>query len=411
MNKGGTRKIKNQFVIVIGDDGAILCHYVNNQLSSRVFVDSPNSEEVKLFEKLLASYPNHPVTLLVDVMEQSYTQQVLPPVSSIGLVPQIQRRMKRDLRENDLNNFIVTGRSTDGRKDWNVLFISLANSEPFSKWLDFILGQKNKFGGVYLLPVESVKLVQDLKVRLTDTVAPEWEIVLLHNKTGGFRIITYRNEKLVFARLAQNLIGENIPEVVVGNLEQEIQNTFEYLKRLGFRTEASSKVTVVASTEILEKLDTKVLKFGEVNLFSPYQISEVLSLPETVNPKDKYADVFMASHFAAQKKHSLKFHTKQTKVLDSLYMSAKALLVLAFLMLAGGILFEAQKILGAMQVYDELEMVQSEFKLQNGNLSSGREMLKKQEGPDTEKMVSIFNIYKLLPSVFISASLLLTCIT
>ena len=353
---------------------------------------------MQLFEKLLASYPTHPVTLLVDVMEQGYTQQVLPPVSSVGLVPQIERRMKRDLREQDLNNFLIGGRSTDGRKDWSVLFISLAYAEPFSKWLEFILQQKNKFGGVFLLPVESVKLIQDLKNRLADAPPPEWEIVLLHNKTGGFRIITYRNEKLVFARLAQNLIGENIPEVVVGNLEQELQNTFEYLKRLGFRGDTTSKVTIVASTEILEKLDTKVLKFSEINMFSPYQVAEVLGLPETVNPKDKYADVFMASHFAAQKKHSLKFHTKQTKMLDNLYLASKALLATLLVVLVVGICYESYKAYKATDIYKELDMVETEFKSQSNNLNRGKEMLKKEERPDTEKIVSVYNLYKLLPS-------------
>ena len=399
MRVGGNKKIANQFVIIIGDDGAILCHYINNRLSSRIFADSIAAEEVNLFEKLMASYPKHPVTLLVDVMEQSYTQQVLPPVSSMGLVAQIERRMRRDLREEDLNSFMITGRSSDGRKDWNVLFVSLGYSEPFSKWLEFILKQANKFGGVFLLPVESIKLVQELKAQLSDVAPPEWEILLLHNKTGGFRIITFRNEKLIFARLAQNLIGESIPEVVVGNLEQELQNTFEYLKRLGFRTDnSSSKVTVVASTELLEKLDTKVLKFGEISLFSPFQVAQLTGLPESVNEKDKYSDVFLASYFAAQKKHILKFHTKATKAIENLYTGAKAVLGVLAASLVAGLIYEAGMAYDAYKVHQDLELVRSEFKKQSNNLSQGQNDLKKKEAPDTKKVVSIYNIYKLLPT-------------
>lgn len=396
---GKIKKIKNQFVLVVGDDGAILCHYLENRLSSRIFVDSPLSEDVKLFAKLLSSYPNHPVTILVDVIEQNYIQQVLPPVSSIGLVSQIERRMKRDLRAEDLNNFLISGRQKDGRKDWNVLFISLANVDPFSKWMELILKQTNKFDGVYLLPVESVKLMEEMRKQYSSPDHPnaEWEILLFHNKTGGFRIVAFKSGQLVFARLAQNLIGESIPEVVVGNLEQEIQNTFEYLKRLGFRGDVTSKITIVAAAEILEKVDTKVLKFNEINLFSPYQIAGFTSLPDTVGVKDKYADIFLASYFASQKKHELKFQSAYTRKLDRLYTATKAMFVALIVVCCAGVYREITQVMEVMKVYDQIEVVQNDLKLQSRSLSEGKMVLDKESTDDTSKIVSIYNLYMLLP--------------
>ena len=234
-NKG--KSIKDQFVLSVGDEGAIFCYFADGKLNNKFYIDSPASPDIKLIEKLLDTYKSTPVYLLVDVIEQNYSQQVLPPVSSFGIRQQVSRRIKRDFQPNDFTNVFFLNRSKEGRKDWNFLFISLANSDPFAKWLEIVLNHENPFMGVYLLPLESTKLIEDIDNKILEAPSGEWELLVLHNKVGGFRIVAFKNGKLIFTRLAQNLIGDNIPEIIVGNMEQEISNTVEYLRRLTFKGE------------------------------------------------------------------------------------------------------------------------------------------------------------------------------
>jgi len=316
-------KLKNQFVLSIGDEGAIFCHFDDGKLVNKLFIESPVSPDIALIEKLMSSYKKTPVYVLVDVIEQNYSQQVLPPVSSFGIRQQVQRRVKRDFQPNDFNNVLFIDRMKEGRKDWNFLFISLANSDPFAKWLEVILNQDNYFKGVYLLPLEVTKLVQDINKATLDTRKSEWELLVLHNKIGGFRIVAFKNGKLIFTRLAQNLIGDNIPDIIVGNMEQEISNTVEYLKHLAFKGEADSKITIIAGAEILQKVEVKNLKFGAADLFTPYQVAQRLELTTAVTDKDRFADILLASHFAATKTHILKFDSPYTKKLDMMYKSIR----------------------------------------------------------------------------------------
>ena len=329
------KDVKDQFILSIGDEGAVFSHFDDGKLANKLFVESPLAPDIGLIEKLMAAYPKVPVHILVDVIEQNYSQQVLPPVSSLGIRQQIQRRMKRDFQPNDLNNVYPLGRSKEGRKDWNFLFISLANADPFAKWLDFVLRQNNDFKGVYLLPVEAMRLIGDIGKVSMDPKKSEWELLVLHNKVGGFRITAFKNGKLIFTRLALNLIGDNVAEIIVGNMEQEIFNTVEYLRRLTFKGEAESKITIIAGADILRKVDPKVLKFGTVQLLTPYQLANKLALPPAVTEKDKFADILVATHFAVTKKHLLKFDSPYTRQIAKLYQFRKLLYGVFVLIMAG----------------------------------------------------------------------------
>lgn len=324
---GKDRSIKNQFVLTVGDEGAILAHYNRGRLENRLYVDSPYAEEVKLMQKLVSAYPKTPISMLVDVIEQNYMQQALPPVSKMAVKKQVDRRIEKEFQPDDMNNYLSLGRSKEGRKDWNILLVSLANSDPFAKWLEFALNQKNDFKGVYLLPIESQMMIADLS-KVTGKLSSGWELLLLDNKVGGFRIIALYDGQLVFTRLAQQLAGNNVPDVIVGNMEQEISNTVEYLKRLGFKSEGDAKITIIAGALILKRIDKKSLKFGEVELYTPFEVGEKLRLQNCIDDQDKFADIVTTSYFAAQSKHLLKFESPYTKTLSSIKSATSALLLL-----------------------------------------------------------------------------------
>ena len=395
--KGKARaRIKNQFILSVGDEGAILTHFQDGKLANKLFVDSPVSPDVKLMERLLTAYPRLPVYMLVDVIEQNYSQQVLPPVSSFSIKAQINRRLKRDFQPNDLNNVLPLGRNKEGRKDWNFLFISLANTAPFSKWLEIALSYKNKFGGVYLVPVEAMKFGGDLEKVTPGQDKTEWELFVFHNKISGLRIVALKNGKLAFTRLAQNLVGDNIAEIIVGNMEQEISNTVEYLKRLGFKGEASSKISIISSVEILQKIDPKALKFGIVDILTPFQAAEKLGINNVIADKDKFADVLIAAHFASVKKHVIKFSSKFLKDLETLQIAAKAVMAVTAILVLAMIGYSGYNIYDITQqrqakAGEEIKLLQSKQKLQDI-------LAKKDKLPKSiDKMMEILEISKMLP--------------
>jgi len=334
----GTKKAKKGFILSIGDEGAILSHFDKGTLVNRVFVDSPFSPDIKLMKKLFELYPRLPITIYVDIIEQNYVHANLPPLSASAVKKQAAKKLTRDFQPNDLTNFVPLGREKEGRKDWKYLFISLANTEPFSNWIELVMEQKNKFNGVYVLAIESCALVMDLNTKIQDLPDFKWELVVMHNKISGFRIIAFNNKKIYFTRLTQHIIGENIAEVVAGNLEQEIVNTIEYLKRLGYSGEQDTHVSIIANADILKKLELSRMKFGRVDRYTPFSAAEKLGLQYAVKENDKYADILASAHFANSDKRFLKFNSKLTLQIINLQiglLATSVLGVIAMLALLG----------------------------------------------------------------------------
>ncbi len=392
------KKSKTAFILSVGDEGAILTHFDKGVLINRVFVDSPFSPDIKLMKKLFDLYPRIPITIYVDTIEQNYVHSNLPPLSASAVKKQAARKMERDFQPNDLNNFIPIGREKDGRKDWKFLFISLANTEPFSNWIELVLEQKNKLNGIYVLAVESQQMVSELNTKLTEKASQEWELVVMHNKVSGFRISAFYQGKIYFTRLTQHVVGENVAEVVAGNLEQEISNTIEYLKRLGFTTEEDAHISVIANEEILKKLELTRMNFGKIDKYTPYGAAKKLGITYAVKENDRYSDILCASHFANLKKKSLKFNSKLSREVMNLQTAITATSiggVLAFVAIAAMIGMLAT---GHPEAKEKASKAAS--RKQESTLSLERLKEKKESLPeDIGMMVEVLDIHNRLPQM------------
>lgn len=388
---------KKGFVLSVGDEGAILTHYDKGTLLNRIFVDSPFSPDIKLMKKLFVLYPKLPIYIYVDVIEQNYILHNLPPVSSMEVKKQAEKKLKRDFQPNDLNNYLALGRDKTGRKDWRYLFISLANTEPFSNWVDIVLEQKNKIGGIYLLPTETQELSKAINSKIGTGKNHLWELLILHNKISGFRIIAFKEGQIYFTRLTQHNIGENIAEVVAGNLEQEITNTVEYLKRLGYSDEEDTHLTIICSEDILKKVDVSRMRFGKVDRLTPFTAADKLGLHFAVKENDRYADILCAAHFLNAKKRHLAFSTKVIKQIVNLQnfkLMAHLAGALFFVITLGFTIDLAMQQPEVMKKHEE-----AEFKLNNAKLNLQKKVELQNNLPkNIDAMVEIFDYTRRLPN-------------
>lgn len=319
----------SNFVLMVGDEGAILVQMQKKRVIRRLFAQSPDAAHIRGFEDALNAAPNAPLSIIIDMMDQSYVRQTLPPVSSLSVGKIVKRRLDKDFSRDDIKGYLVLDREKSGRRDWNYLMVSLANPPLLQKWIAFAVERTNPFIGMGLVPLESqpfiVALSQSLLKDKGKGVQPlEWQILVSHNKVGGFRQVVLRNGKLVFTRMAQP-IGESSPEVIAGNVEQEMVNTQEYLKRMGLMDPATLSATIIVSQEIKQSLDPKNIKAGEVHLFTPYEAALALSLAEAAMPEDHFGDVVVCAFIARKRKLMLPLNTPYTNKLKKLSFGIKAL--------------------------------------------------------------------------------------
>ncbi|MCH2546091.1 MAG: hypothetical protein MK052_00570 [Alphaproteobacteria bacterium] len=345
-------KKKGKFILSIGDEGGILTYVQGKAVIRRLFAPTPNYSDTKAILELLQSDPKASISMLIDVMDQSYVQQSLPPVSSLSINNLIKRKMERDFAAEDLKGALRIGREKEGRKDWKYLFVTLSKSPQLEAWLDMVIELPNRFEGIYLLPVEAESFMHRIRDGLSGggkkkkkknkkeaapaEVVSKWQLLVAHNKVGGFRQVVLKNGKLIFARLAQP-IGDNQPEVIAGNIEQEISVTTEYLKRLGYSDDQGMDVYVITSEAIKASIDSNNINATSAHIFSPHEAAQTIGLTDATEANDQFADVLLAAAFATAKKHALKLETPTQEKLNKLYKGLMAVTAAAALAVIGGV--------------------------------------------------------------------------
>jgi len=332
--KGG--KGAKKFVLLLGDEGAILIFMQGAKVVRRLFAPSAQPSHSEAMPEIMQTNPSVPVTLLVDVIDQQYVPQTFPPVSALSVGGLVKRRLARDFQAEDLKGSLQIGRDKTGRKEWRYLLISLIKTPLMTEWLDLVLGLPNEMKGVYLVPVEAVNYLSQLSKKVSNAKPYDWQLLISHNKVSGFRQVVIHNGKLIFTRVSQ-AIDDAIPAVIAGNIEQEIINTIEYLKRLDFRESDELEATVVASQDVLDLLDLGRFSFGRTSVLNPLAVAEALGLEQAALSADRFGDVVLGAAFGISKKHTLRFTNAYIEKLSKLYLArigiyiATVLIALLFL--------------------------------------------------------------------------------
>jgi hypothetical protein len=309
-----------KFTLIIGDDGAVLALMNGTKLMNRLFASSPALSDRREISSLIAKYPSVPIYVLLDSMEQSYTQQTLPAVSSLSINKLVKKRLERDFSESDIKSAVSMGRSTSGRRDWMYMFISTPMNTALSEWLNYITSLPNKFLGIHLLPVEMESFLNRLNKHLykKGEEEPEWRLVVTHNKTGGFRQVVFKNKRVIFTRLIPPG-KENLPDIIAGSIEQETLNTLDYLRRLSFEDGNKIDITMIVASEIKNSLEGSNIRDQKLSIFTPYEAAQLLQLKAITNKDDKFADLLLINNFITSRP-VLKFFNPETKRLNNLLL-------------------------------------------------------------------------------------------
>jgi hypothetical protein len=428
-----TKKSKGYFVLFIGDDGAVLVYYQGKQVLRRLFAPTYDDKMANSFLDLLGEFASDPIYVLVDVLDQAYVRHTLPPVTALGVNKIIQRRLSRDFAASDLKGAISLGREKNGRKDWNFLLISLSYNGKLKGWLDLFYDLPNRLMGIYLSPVESQMVIislknalhkqkittkddnqsneggkskKDKKITLSkktkseQVVVPKWDILVMHNKTGGFRQVVLRDNKLVFTRMAQYDPNDK-PSVMAGNVEQEIKNTIEYLKRLSFSQGSELHIITIIGEEIKNNINPNAFNATSFMLLTPHEAAILLKIEEAVLSADKYTDIFLSCAFLQYKKHCLKLMSETIKQLDKLYQTIILTKIAASLVIFGLIGYSSYSAYDGFMLSSRLNDKKNEIK----TVANRLETFKQQSGDfkvDPLKIDSLIKINDLInePSPF-----------
>lgn len=386
-----------RFVFFVGDEGVVLISLKGNVVQSRQFVPDLNPENLGALRQIFATNKKAPIMLVADVMDQAYVQQTLPPVNGMSTQRLIKRRLARDFANSPIKGALLLGREKTGRRDWNFMMIAVEKGPQISACLDFIEDLPNRFQGIYLVSVEAEHIVQQLEQAVvTDPQkrGSQWQFLVSHNKVGGFRQVILRNGKVVFTRMSQP-IGDTTPEVMAGNIEQEISSTIEYMRRLSFNAADGLDIYVIAASAIRAAIDKAKFPARNIALLTPYEASEHLGLAGATQVSDQFGDVVLAAAIGASRKHHLRLFTPETEKLNRIYQAMLMQRAAATAICVGMVLYMFSLLFSIYEGYSAENELTHKKAVQNGNLDLLHSDIKKS-GIDVEQTSDIIDLYQQL---------------
>lgn len=150
------------------------------------------------FADFLQQHPATPVYLIADAVEEDYRLESLPHTSGNAKQELVTRKLNQYYRGLDYRTAHFINRDKDKRKDDNYLFIALNNDDFMQNWVEVIQSVEAQLVGVYLLPMLSQILAQQLKL-----TAPH--ILLCEKLSSGLRQSYLHNGRLCMSRLVSNV--------------------------------------------------------------------------------------------------------------------------------------------------------------------------------------------------------------
>lgn len=150
------------------------------------------------FSAFLEQFPATPVYLIADAVEEDYRLESLPHAVGTARRELIDRKLNQFYRGLEYRTSHFVNRETDKRKDDRFLFVALNNDDFLRDWIAAIQSVEVHLVGIYLMPMLSQVLVQQLKLN-----SPH--ILLCEKSSSGLRQTYLHNGSIRMSRLVPNL--------------------------------------------------------------------------------------------------------------------------------------------------------------------------------------------------------------
>jgi hypothetical protein len=280
------------FLLLVGDDGAMLVPPCVKRLSPPLFVDHHDDDKAAFVAKALDAQPRAPVIILADTLAQEFRRDTLPRLNVFDKRKIMQRRLRQHFPEPAPPYRQMSAAMSLRNKE--ALYACLHDDGVIARWMTRLAKRGNPVLGVAPLPLVGAGLM----AHLPPLTGKGWNLLLTCQRTGGFRQIVTRDGALVFTRLTPPLPQGSGPPLVFASLTLDIQATLAYLSRFGLTGETPLRVAAILPQELHKAIGTLPEPVNVVAALTPHQAAQRLCLPYSPYPDDASSDLLFAG-FAA----------------------------------------------------------------------------------------------------------------
>jgi hypothetical protein len=358
-----------------------------------------------LAELLAQKGKGRPVKILYDMVEQYYRREMVPKVAVFDQKLVLDRRltaafpnyvMRRALPLKQDKVAPKAEKSGPANKDKAnldgkpYLFAALPEHDLMTMVIDAVKQSMVYVQGIYLLPMESVGLVQKLSTALHKKETPEadrWIVFMSQHRGGGLRQIVIRNGELSLTRLTAVIDTTVEHNAWATQVAQEFTATMGYVSRFGYNPQQSTlEVIVVGDPEAVDHLE-RMIKATYYFGLSCHEAASQLRMSVTAPEQSNLSDVLHVAWLAKQMKYVMPFQNKELAFVSKTRMAGKwiaQLLVLAMLASFGFLGNELVKLYEqsaqAAQQRDRLAKVERDHKEQLATIEKSNINVKLVQG-------------------------------
>jgi hypothetical protein len=287
------------------------------------------------------------VMLLYDMVEQYYRKEVVPKVGIFDQQSVIKRKLAAafpnypireplSLKKDKQSAAKAFEKTTTGVSGLPFLFVAIPETDQLLRLSEALRQAMAVVTGIYLLPVESVSMVQELSKRLNGHQPPpeRWTIFMSQHMGGGLRQIVIRGGELALTRLTPIFDSNMELHLWADEVVQEYNATISYLSRFGYTPKSETEVIVLGAKGGLEYLKEK-LQVSQLHTVTIAEAARHLRLKAYADESLRYADVLHSAWLAGKSKFALPFKMRQMSDFSQARQMARVAMVLLWLGVVG----------------------------------------------------------------------------
>ncbi|MDR2977919.1 MAG: hypothetical protein LBU56_00465 [Rickettsiales bacterium] len=330
-------KSKSRFMLSVGEEGIILLYFKNNTLNKRYFIKDKNDKAVSDLSLCLSSDKKAPLYLVLNHADQNYLLQSIPKVNRISAYLSAKAKVEHFARNNDISSVFLVEKPNKFNQNWYYLLVSSKAKHLVEYWLNVFIEIGSNFKGILMFPIEINNMAKKVFYKDPDN----WKIIVVATKTGGYRQVVFKENKMVFTRLVP-FTKDNLPGIIAGGIYQEVRNTIRSLTKFGLKKNDLIDLCMVVPEDIKTSLSVISFLENSVSILTPYELGKLLGLELAVSEKDSFCDTIILFHSFKNKPAAI-FNTKETKefyLLNYLYLhSPRIFLYFASILIVINILY------------------------------------------------------------------------
>ncbi len=325
-----------------------------------------SDEDRDRFHLYLKKHANIPARILVDVIEEEFSQEQLPYATGLDRLALFKRTKTKKFRTQKFSYIELQGRQETGRKDLNVMVSALLNSEILEYFLDLIEESRIPIEGIYSLPIVGELLLPSLLANKGNT------LVVSNQGSLTLRQSFYKDGRLLQSRLSS--MDDERDMAFVELLKKEINSTIRFLASArSFKRDGGINIFIIVSDQS-ESLVRENLEHIDNAQYSILAVSKVFSKIGTKGKViSEYSDILYSQLLLEKRYYKNQYAPIKQRSRYYHLLIEKALNVMSVVLLVSTLLFIA---INALDWYEKEDLIKD---INNDNAIVKKQLQRKQK--------------------------------